>query len=176
MTKKKNPGLLMPDHVFSRITAIPPQYLREQGITALVLDIDNTLTTHDNPELPADVAAWLAARKAEGFQFAVASNNHEPRVAPFAQKIGVKWVSDAGKPLPRGFARAQAQFGVPKAQMALIGDQLFTDVLGARLFGIKALLVEPMAPDHKWYIRLKRVLEKPFVTLYYKRGGQRSGE
>ena len=97
MTKKKNPGLLMPDHVFSRITAIPPQYLREQGITALVLDIDNTLTTHDNPELPADVAAWLAARKAEGIQLAVASNNHEPRVAPFAQKIGVKWVSDAGK-------------------------------------------------------------------------------
>jgi threonine synthase len=126
--------------------------------------------------LPADVAAWLAARKAEGIQLAVASNNHEPRVAPFAQKIGVKWVSDAGKPLPRGFARAQAQFGVPKAQMALIGDQLFTDVLGARLFGIRALLVEPMAPDHKWYIRLKRVLEKPFVTLYYKRGGQRSGE
>ena len=56
------------------------------------------------------------------------------------------------------------------------GRQLFTDVLGARLFGIRALLVEPMAPDHKWYIRLKRVLEKPFVTLYYKRGGQRSGE
>ena len=176
MAKKKVSGLLMPDHVFSRITAVTPEYLKQQGITALVLDIDNTLTTHDNPELPADVAAWLDARKAEGIQFAVASNNHEPRVAPFAQKIGVKWVSDAGKPLPRGFARAQAQFGVPKEEMALIGDQLFTDVLGARLFGIKALLVEPMAPDHKWYIRLKRVLEKPFVALYYKRGGQRSGE
>ena len=165
------PTLLVP-----RITDLDPAALYAQGYRGLLLDVDNTLTTHDNPQLPADVAAWLEARKAEGFQFAVASNNHEPRVAPFAQKIGVKWVSDAGKPLPRGFARAQAQFGVPKEQMALIGDQLFTDVLGARLFGIKALLVEPMAPDHKWFIRLKRVLEKPFVTLYYKRGGQRSGE
>ena len=175
MTKKTHPGLLQPDLIFSRITAITPACLKEQGITALVLDIDNTLTTHDCPELPQDVAAWLEARKAEGFQLAVASNNHEPRVAPFAQKIGVKWVSDAGKPLPKGFARAQQQFGVPKQQMALIGDQLFTDVLGARLFGIRALLVEPMAPDHKWYIRLKRVLEKPFISMYYKRGGERRG-
>ncbi len=163
----------MPHIVFSRITAIPPEYLRENGITALVLDIDNTLTIHDDPALPTDVAAWLEARKAEGIQLAVASNNHEPRVAPFAEKIGVKWVADAGKPLARGFRRAQEQFGVPKSQMALIGDQLFTDVLGARLFGIRALLVEPMAPDHKWYIRLKRVLEKPFISLYYKRGGRR---
>ena len=175
MKEKKKPGLLMPDHVFARITAITPEYLKQNGVTALVLDIDNTLTTHDSPELPADVAAWLDACKAEGIQLAVASNNHEPRVAPFARKIDVKWVSEAAKPLPKGLARAQAQFGVPKAQMALVGDQLFTDILGARLFGIRALLVEPMAPDHKWFIRLKRVPEKPFVALYYKRGGQRSG-
>ena len=175
MSFRKKPGLFLPDTVFPRITAVTPEFLKERGITALVLDIDNTLTTHDSPELPADVAQWLEARKAEGFQFAVASNNHEPRVAPFAQKIGVKWVADAAKPLPGGLVCAQQQFGVPKEQMALIGDQLFTDVLAARLFGIKALLVEPMAPDHKKLIRFKRVLEKPLMILYDKRGGERRG-
>lgn len=166
-------ALLQPDAVFCRITSITPEYLRSRGIRALVLDIDNTLTTHDNPELPPPVEAWLRARQAEGFLFAVSSNNSEARVAPFAQKIGVQWVSNAAKPLPRGFRRAQLQFGVPKSQMALIGDQLFTDVLGARLFGIPALLVEPMARDTKWYILLKRRLETPFLKRYYKKGGMR---
>lgn len=165
--------LLWPDAVFCRITSITPQYLRSRGIRALVLDIDNTLTEHDSPRLPPEVAAWLEARKAEGFLFAVSSNNSEARVAPFARSIGVRWVSNAAKPFGRGFKRAQAQFGVPKSQMALVGDQLYTDVLGARLFGIAALLVEPMAPDTKAFIRFKRRLEAPVLRRYYKKGGLR---
>ena len=163
--------LLLPDARFSGITAISSEYLRSHGIRALVLDIDNTLALHDDPALPPDIAAWLAARKAEGILLAVSSNNAEERVAPFARRIGVQWVSKAHKPAPEGCRRAQALFGVPKQQMALIGDQLFTDILGARLFGIRALLVRPLAPDHIWYIRLKRVLEKPLLWYYEKKGG-----
>ncbi len=163
--------IFLPDAAFSSVAAITPAYLAARGITALVLDIDNTLTTHDDPNLPAPVAAWLEQMRAAGIQLAVSSNNSEARVAPFAQKIGVKWVSKAGKPRARGFKQAQAQFGVPKQQMALVGDQLFTDVLGARCYGITALLVRPMAPDFKWYILLKRALEKPFLWLYHITGG-----
>ena len=166
-------NVILPDAVFARITSITPEYLRAQGITALVLDIDNTLTAHNSQQLPPDVQAWLEARKAEGIQLAVASNNSEERVAPFASRIGVKWVSCAAKPSRRGFARAQQQFGVPKEQMALIGDQLVTDVLGARRYGIRAFLVEPMEPDFKWYILVKRWLEKPLLHHYYKKGGVR---
>lgn len=165
--------LLQPDAVFSRITAIPLSYLQARGIRALVLDIDNTLTAHDSPALPPQVADWLQACRAAGIQLAVSSNNSEARVAPFARQIGVQWVSGAGKPSPKGFARAQRLFGVEKAQMAAVGDQLFTDVLGARLYGITALLVEPMSPDFKWYILLKRRLEAPLLRRYYKKGGVR---
>ncbi len=168
-----NRSLFLPDAVFSGVAAITPDYLAARGITALVLDIDNTLTIHNDPNLPAPVAAWLDAMRSAGIQLAVSSNNNPARVAPFADKIGVQWVANAAKPLPRGFKQAQAQFGVPRAQMALVGDQLFTDVLGARLFGITPLLVEPMAPDFKWYILAKRALEKPLLKLYYRKGGAR---
>ena len=160
--------LLWPDAAFDGVAEITPQYLQAKGIRALVLDIDNTLTTHDSPHLPPAVGAWLAACRAAGIRLAVSSNNSEARVAPFASAIGVDYVANAAKPLPRGFARARAQFGVEKSQMAVVGDQLFTDVLGGRLYGIPTLLVRPMAPDTKWYIRLKRRLEAPILRRYEK--------
>ncbi len=164
-------SVFWPDAVFHRITSVTPQYLQQHNIRAIVLDIDNTLTAHDSQHLSPAVEQWLVQRKAEGIRFAVSSNNGEERVAPFAEKIGVQWVSKAKKPARSGFKRAQALLGVPKEQMALIGDQLFTDVLGARLYGIHAIRVEPMAPDIKWFILFKRKLEKPFIHSYQKHGG-----
>ncbi|MDL2216033.1 YqeG family HAD IIIA-type phosphatase [Ruminococcaceae bacterium OttesenSCG-928-N02] len=168
-------SLFKPACVFSNITKITPEYLRAQGIKALVLDIDNTLTAHGSQQLAPDIAAWLQTMRDEGFALTVSSNNVKKRVQPFAQRIGLAFVAFSCKPLPFGLARARRRLGSTKRETALVGDQLFTDVLGARLYGIVPLLVEPMYEDTKPTIRLKRALESPLLSRYYKSGGQRIG-
>ncbi len=162
--------LFEPAFIFSRITAITPEFLKEQGITALVLDIDNTLTAHGSQELPADIAAWLKKMKAEGFALTLSSNNVKSRVQPFAEKLGLEYIAFSCKPLPFGLARAKNRLHVSKKQVALVGDQLFTDIAGARFFGITPLLVLPMYKDTKPTIRFKRALEKPLLKRFLAKG------
>ena len=164
--------LLTPEYIFAGVHHITPEFLAQKGITALALDVDNTLTSHDSQELPAQVQGWLAAMQAAGIRMFIVSNNDEPRVAPFAARLGLDYVADAAKPLSKGLKQLQAAFGVPKSQLAMVGDQLFTDRLAGALYGVPVFVVEPLAPEIKWFIKLKRVLEKPFFALYFARGGK----
>ncbi|WP_291243720.1 YqeG family HAD IIIA-type phosphatase [Fournierella sp.] len=163
---------ITPEYLFSGAAAITPEFLKEKGITALVLDVDNTLTGHDSQQLPEAIRDWLDRMRAAGIQLAIASNNNEERVRPFAQSIGLDYVAMSCKPLTFGLARARKKFGVPQRQMAIVGDQLFTDRLAGTLYGIPALVVQPMYEDFKKGIRFKRRLEKPFLARYFKKGGK----
>ena len=163
---------ITPEYLFSGAAAITPEFLKGKGITALVLDVDNTLTGHDSQQLPPAIRDWLDRMRAAGIQLAIASNNNEERVRPFAQAIGLDYVAMSCKPLTFGLARARKKFGVPQRQMAIVGDQLFTDRLAGTLYGIPALVVQPMYEDFKKGIRFKRRLEKPFLARYFKKGGK----
>ena len=163
---------ITPEYLFSGAAAITPEFLKEKGITALVLDVDNTLTGHDSQQLPEAIRDWLDRMRPAGIQLAIASNNNEERVRPFAQSIGLDYVAMSCKPLTFGLARARKKFGVPQRQMAIVGDQLFTDRLAGTLYGIPALVVQPMYEDFKKGIRFKRRLEKPFLARYFKKGGK----
>ena len=163
--------LLTPEYIFAGVERITPEFLAQKGITALALDVDNTLTSHDSQHLPPQVQGWLETMHAAGIRMFIVSNNHEPRVAPFAGRLGLDFVADAAKPLPKGLKRLQAAFDVPKSQLALVGDQLFTDRLAGTFFGVPVFVVKPLAPETKWFIKFKRVLEKPFMRRYYKKGG-----
>lgn len=163
--------LLTPEYLFAGVGHISPGFLAQKGITALALDVDNTLTAHDSQALPPGVEAWLAQMRAAGVRMFIVSNNGPARVAPFAQGLGLQYVAKAAKPLPFGMARLQKQFGVPKSQLALVGDQLFTDRLAGALYGVPVFVVQPLAPEIKATIKFKRVLEKPFLRRYYKKGG-----
>lgn len=165
--------LFTPTAIFKGVERITPEYLRSKGIRALILDVDNTLTGHGSQELPPQVEAWLAQMKGAGIRLMIASNNFEKRVAPFARRIGLEHCSFCCKPAPFGLARARRALGVEKDGVALVGDQIFTDALGANLYGIPILLVEPMHQDTKASIRLKRALERPFIAHYYRKGGRR---
>ena len=167
--------LFAPDAVFTRATAITPDYLRGHGIRALVLDVDNTLTGHGSQELPPEIEAWLAAMRKAGIKMVIASNNFKKRVAPFAGRIGLPYVAFCCKPSPTGLARARRRLGVKKEELALVGDQIFTDSVGANLYGIRMLLVQPMYRDIKWNIRLKRRLEQPILKHYFAQGGKLYG-
>ena len=166
-------SIFSPNYIFKRITSITPLFLQEKGITALILDVDNTLTSHGSQELPEDIKLWLVKMKENGIKLTISSNNTKKRVTPFAEKIGLEFVSFSCKPSPHALNTARKRMGVKKSEVALVGDQIFTDILGANIYGITAIMVEAMAIDVHKTILLKRKLEKPFIAKYYKNGGKR---
>ena len=164
-------SILCPDYIFKSVDRISPQFLHERGIRALVLDVDNTLTAHDSQELAPGVADWIERMRDAGIALRISSNNTAARVRPFAEKLGLPFVSFSLKPAPRGLRIARRALGVEKREMALVGDQVFTDAVGANFYGIPVLLCKPMYRDIKPSIRLKRVLERPLLARYRKKGG-----
>lgn len=164
--------MLTPEYLFQDITHITPEFLRQQGIRALLLDVDNTLTAHGSQQLSRPVADWLAQMKAQGVRMVIVSNNLRRRVEPFARQLGLEYISMGCKPLPGGLARARHLLGVKRGQVALVGDQLFTDRLAGWLYGIRVLVVQPMTRDIKKGILFRRKLEKPFIEKYFKQGGK----
>ncbi len=157
-------SLFYPTLYRRRITDVTVEDLRRLGVQGILLDVDNTLTTHDNPDLDPAVTAWLAAMKAAGFQLTVLSNNQAPRVAPFAARIGLDYHAKAQKPLPTGYRAAAKAMGLsPKACVA-IGDQLFTDIMGANLAGMPSILLEPIEFEvEQKFIVFKRRVEGPLL-------------
>lgn len=151
------PQIILPD-----VTCITPALLRQHGIRGLLLDIDGTLMqTRDT--MPAQpVLDWMQRMKAEGFVLYILSNNrHEGRVRAFAQSVGIPWQHLARKPRQAGFARAFRETGLAPAQLALVGDQIFTDMWGARRAGCLAVMVES-TDTYLWYFPLRRLAELPF--------------
>lgn len=147
------------------ITNVTAEDLRQWGAKAVLLDVDNTLTTHDAPDLTEAVKAWLAQMQVEGFRLLIVSNNSAERVAPFAEKIGLPFYARARKPLPFGFRAAAKQAGVHRKQCVVIGDQIFTDILGANLAGIPCILLEPIRFEtEQKFIVFKRKIEKPMLN------------
>lgn len=165
-------ALLTPNHVFKNITSITPQFLLQNGIEGLAIDVDNTLTAHGSQELTPEIAEWLETVKETGIHIMLASNNFEERVQPFAEKLGLDYASFCCKPAPFWLMHAKKKWGLHRGNIALVGDQLFTDQLAGSLYGVQVFLVRPMYEDIKPTIRLKRTLESPFLMKYYKKGGK----
>lgn len=138
----------------------------------MALDVDNTLTGHGSQELSKPISMWLEEMHASEIKMGIVSNNVKARVAPFAQKLGMEYTSFSCKPLPNGLVALRKKWGIKRAEMALVGDQIYTDALAAALYGVTMLLVVPLSPDTKASIRFKRRLEKPVLLRYYKKGGK----
>lgn len=162
-------NLFVPDYMFADIYKITPEFLRSLGVRALVLDIDNTLVTYAVEEPTEAVIAWVRGMQEGGLSLSIASNNHEPRVAKFNEKLGLFTMCESGKPSRKAIRNACAHFGVKPSEVAVIGDQIFTDVLCASRAGAVAILVTPIPYDENLFFRFKRVCEKPFIRAYKRR-------
>ncbi len=168
-------SLFYPHCDFKRIYDIPADFWKEKGITALLLDVDNTLTTHNNPVPHERVLEWLETQRRAGLRLMILSNNRSERVEPFARELGLEYIAGAAKPLPGKLRHALAALGVRPTEAALIGDQIFTDVLCGRLSGCLAVLVEPISPEAGRFFRAKRRLEKGILRRYRKKKGRSEG-
>jgi hypothetical protein len=162
--------LFKPTIALQTVCDISMDILNEFNVKALILDIDNTLTTHDNPNVKPEVLQWLDTMKNHGIKLLIVSNNYPERVEPFANKLGIGFVARGQKPLPKGFSEACKRLNVPKENICAVGDQIFTDILGANLKGIKSIFVFPIEYETTTFFKVKRTLEKPLLPKkLYKR-------
>ena len=137
----------------------------QNGIRALILDIDNTLAPYEEPEPNERVLAWFSALKENGIVAAFVSNNDHERVSRFNREIGIPMYPKGKKPLKKFMRRAITALGVSPEETAIMGDQIFTDVWGANRAGLYNILVKPLGRDIGFHIYLKRVIEKPILLL-----------
>ena len=156
-------AILKSELILRRITEITPEMLRDLGVKALLLDVDNTLSTHHGTVFVEGLTKWLDTTKKNGIKLVVVSNSKKFRIEPFAARIGLPFVSLALKPLPFGYIKGRKIAGVGKGECAIVGDQLFTDVLGAKLYGIKSILVRPVKLEDGWSFKVRRYFEKKIL-------------
>jgi uncharacterized protein len=143
------------------VTELSADRLRELGLDALLLDVDCTLKRYRSEEVPPEVAAWLDGLRAAGVGLCLVSNGRGPRIGRFAAKLNLPYVSGALKPFPFGCRRAVRQRGFDRARTAMVGDQVFADIVAGRLAGLRTILVRPIHPEEEpWFTRLKRPLER----------------
>lgn len=158
---------LYPTKYLDSSYSIDYEQLYRSGIRGLIYDIDNTLVEHGMPATERAIKLFEQLRSI-GFDTCLISNNKEPRVKPFADAVGSKYVYDAHKPSRKNYIRAMELMGTDTANTYFIGDQIFTDVYGANRAGIPSILVKPIHPKEEIQIVLKRKLEK-IVLFCYKR-------
>ncbi len=144
--------------------------LKQRGIKAIMLDLDNTLVEWNAPEPTEDLRRWLEKVKALGFVTCIVSNNSGPRVSQFAAKVGVPFISKATKPRRKGFSEAMERLGVTPQQTAVVGDQIFTDVLGGNRSGAHTILVVPINRNEFFGTRLVRVAERLVLRSLNRQG------
>ena len=162
-----------PDEDVSSTYEIAFDKFYEKGIRGVIFDVDNTLVPHD---APADERAIELFNRLErmGMEVCLLSNNKEPRVAAFAKAVGgSKYIYKGNKPSRKSYKKAMELMGTDRDTTIFVGDQLFTDVYGAKRTGIYAILVKPMNPREEIQIVLKRYLEA--VVLYFYRNYKKRG-
>lgn len=153
-------SVLKPQYRFNCILDITAEDLKSAGAKIVLLDADNTLSFHGSQKPLSGVPEWIEEIKKSGINLVIVSNNSKDRIKPFADKLGLAFVSKGAKPLPKGFKKACDMFGVSTKEAAVIGDQIFTDVLGGNLIGAKVFLTEPLGPETDRFIKFKRRIEK----------------
>ena len=159
---------LYPDACADSAYVIPYRKLYEMGYRGIIYDIDNTLVPHGAPADERAVALFEELRSI-GFQAVLLSNNKEPRVKMFNDAVHAAYIFKAGKPKRASYLRAMEMMGTTCRNTFFVGDQLFTDVWGAKRTGMKSILVKPINPKEEIQIVLKRYLEKIVLHFYKKR-------
>lgn len=165
---KKN-KLFVPDGMYKDIYEISGETLSAFGKKGVIFDIDNTVAPYEIIRPTAKMKDYFRSLLDAGIKIAFVSNNKNDRADVFNEELGFFCVPDAAKPSPKGIRRCVAHMGLAKDEMLLVGDQIFTDCLGAHLAGIEFFMVLPIKDKNTLFFKCKRFLEKPFIHSYSRR-------
>ncbi len=156
-----------PDEYYDSTYSIDFEQLYQEGYRGIIFDIDNTLVPHGAPADERSIALFYRLKEI-GFDATLLSNNKEARVAMFNEPIGVHMIWKANKPSPVKYREAMEVMKTDAQTTVFVGDQLFTDVWGAKNAEIRSFLVKPMNPKEEIQIVLKRKLEAIVLHFYLK--------
>lgn len=162
---------LFPDIHRKNIYDIDYRELYKRGFRGILFDIDNTLTTHGTVADEGNIEFFEKLRNM-GFKTCLMSNNKEERVMPFAKAVGSPYIFKANKPSKSGYLSALKLLNLKEEETVFIGDQIFTDILGANNAGIYSILLDPISPREEIQIVIKRFFEK-IVLFFYNRRAKR---
>ena len=162
------PFSLLPKLILNSLTDVTADLLRERNIRLLMLDFDNTIVPYTTNTPTARMDAWLKAMAASEFTVCIVSNSRNDRVPKFCAQYGLPCILRAKKPGTRGIRECLQRYQIPPEQAALVGDQIFTDTLGANLAGVTPILI-PAIDNHNFWLKARHVLELPFIFAARKR-------
>lgn len=160
MEREQMLNLLRPDRYFGSLHDVDFEHLIDLGIRGLVFDLDNTLIAWGDDSISEELASKVDQLRQLGFGICIVSNNLGGRVAAVSRRLGIPAASGALKPFARAYARALEILGTESSETALIGDQLFTDILGGNLAGLYTILVDPIGEREFPTTRLVRLFER----------------
>ena len=167
---------LLPDKIFNTFDEITVEFLMQNGIVALILDVDNTLIPYEEEVPRPKVLAWLKELDEAGIKVSFVTNNHEKRLLRFNESLGRPAFSDSFKPFRKNMRKAIKAMGSTVENTANIGDQIFTDTWAGKRMGIRTYLVCPIKDKRDLFTRFKRWMEKPILRKYYKKNTEKKEE
>ena len=159
---------LLPRLTAEALTDIHPEFLVRRGIRLVMLDFDNTIVPYTTDKPTALMASWLVWVRDCGIRICVVSNSKRDRVKVFCKEYGLHCITHAHKPSQKGIKACMERFGETPEHCILVGDQIFTDTLGANRCGVCSVLVKAIH-NHTIWLKLRHVAEVPFRLLARKR-------
>ncbi len=160
--------MLLPTMRVRALTDLTPELLKEKNIRLLMLDFDNTIVPYTTDAPTAEMDAWLKTMLRGDIPLCVVSNSKRDRVKVFCKKYGMDCITHAKKPFSKGIRQCLQKYGIPAENCALVGDQIYTDTLGANGCGVQSVLVEAI-DQHNIWLKLRHVAEMPFIWMAHKR-------
>ena len=160
--------ILYPDAHLNNVREITTNFLQDNKINALILDVDNTLIDYDK-NLPEETIEWAKELKSNNIKLYILSNtNKKEKVKTVAEKLKIEYMYFAKKPLKTGFKKIQEKLQEKPENIAVVGDQIFTDIVGGNRCKMFTILVEPIAEKDIWITMVKRPLENAIKKKYHK--------
>ena len=160
--------ILYPDGHFEKVEEITIKYLQDNKIKALILDVDNTLIDYQK-HLEKSVIQWAKNLKEQGIKLYILSNtNQKEKVEKVAKALEIPYRNSAKKPFKTGFLKVQKELKEKAENIAVVGDQIFTDIIGGNRCRMFTILVEPINPKDFWYTAWKRPIENRIKNRYRK--------
>ena len=159
---------LLPKIIVPALTDVSVELLHSRGVKLLMLDFDNTIVPYTTSAPTPQMDAWIQAMVASDIRLCVVSNSHKDRVKIFCTDYGIDCITHAKKPFSKGIRECLAKYQANPGECALVGDQIFTDTLGANCTGVTSILVKAI-DNHNIWLKLRHVAEMPFILLARKR-------
>lgn len=153
-------SLLIPTYFTKHVSNITPEILHKLNIKGIILDIDDTLAPHRCSTPDPKALKWVELLKKNDIKLILVSNNFKKRVSIFAKKLGLPYIYMGLKPLSYGIKKAIKHLNLPGSEIVVVGDQIFTDTIGANFLKLKSILVDPISKNKTTILKIKRFFEK----------------